>query len=149
MPQLCKSLDHRDGFVALQLWHPINSSSLLLPESMTCFQLHLFYTCACALPLHSRAIKCHFNDSFGALCCWAYCSRGKSTFSSNLSNNCAWFQAHRPAVLSEQCTPLWPYLRRGWKIAVMFLAPGLHTNFISPPSIKLSSAPPGTKETDF
>lgn len=27
---------------------------LLLPESMTCFQLHLFCTCACALPLHSR-----------------------------------------------------------------------------------------------
>lgn len=39
------------------------------------------------------------------------------------------------------------YLRRGWKITVMFLAPGLHTNFISPPSIKLSSAPPRTQET--
>lgn len=31
-------------------------------------------------------------------------------------------------------------------MTVMFLAPGLHTNFISPPSIRLSSAPPtGTK----
>lgn len=37
------------------------------------------------------------------------------------------------------------YLRRGWKITVMFLAPGLQTNFISPPSIRLSSAPPGTE----
>lgn len=46
-----------------------------------------------------------------------------------------------------ECLKLSLYLRRGWKIAVMFLAPGLHTNFISPPSIKLSSAPPGTQET--
>lgn len=38
------------------------------------------------------------------------------------------------------------YLRSGWKITVMFLAPGLHTNFISPPSIKLSSAPPKTRK---
>lgn len=29
----------------------------------------------------------------------------------------------------------------------MFLAPGLHTNFISPPSIRLSSAPPTIQET--
>lgn len=51
--RLCKSWDHRDWFVALQLWHSINSSSLLLPESMTCFPLHLFCACASALPLHS------------------------------------------------------------------------------------------------
>lgn len=41
------------------------------------------------------------------------------------------------------------YLRRGWKITVMFLAPGLHTNFISPPSIRLSWAPPGKWEKGF
>lgn len=49
------SWDRRDGFVVLELWHPINSSSLLLLESMTCFPLHLFCACASALPLHPLA----------------------------------------------------------------------------------------------
>lgn len=35
------------------------------------------------------------------------------------------------------------YLSNGWKMTVMFLAPGLHRNLVSPPSIRLSSAPPG------
>lgn len=38
------------------------------------------------------------------------------------------------------------YLSNGWKMTVMFLAPGLHRNLVSPPSIRLSSAPPGQKE---
>lgn len=36
----------------------------------------------------------------------------------------------------------WPYLSNGWNMTVIFLAPGLHTNFVPPPSIKLSSGPP-------
>ena len=38
------------------------------------------------------------------------------------------------------------YLNNGWNMTVMFLAPGLQTNFVPPPSIKLSSGPPYRKK---